>query len=735
MKKTIIILCSIIIFIILACFFIIPPIAKSYIENNSKELVHRKITLEGLSCNIFTGSANIESLKMYEEDDKTTFVSFDNLHVNLNLLGLLTKKCEVESLTLAGAEISIIQNGEKFNFDDIVDFFTADSTEVEDTEDSDWGIIINDIHLDRSYFLYKDVEVGSEWALRDISLFIPGIDLSDVKADMGLEFAFKNGGTLTTNIKYDTDKELYDLRVKINKFHIEPILPYLQQSFNVDSVRGEFSSALSIKGSTNHIMNFDVNGDLTIHDFALVDTKGKQVLAFNEVNTTIEKIDLINDKYILKSLIVNDLRSYYEIYKNNSDNITELFKEESTDSTQTDTVETAMSITIKDLQIKNASLTYIDNTLPTPFNYTISDIIVNAQNFNPDLKNNVTAQALLQNSGRLKLKWTGSAYDISNQNINISLSNLELKPFTPYSLSLFGFPISDGHLSIQSNNVIINNMLDGANKINIYNPKLGDKNKDIKAEYNLPLKLGLYVLTDKNGKADLNLPVTGNIDSPDFSYKKIIFKALGNLLVKVASSPFNAFKSNSEEFDNIVIPSPYSATITNEEFAKFAQISNLYQEKPMLKLTVTQEICYAKTIQDYCVNNLKKNFYTSHTNNLSEDILQNELLLQEKYSSLNISSKELSTFADSLLQAQNIAFGKKTTNEQKAILLYEKEMESILTQETTERNNRLWTYLHQEQNIPDSSLTIQTNIVKENEEKAKKNLYKIEWHLDASEEE
>ncbi|MCQ2607872.1 MAG: DUF748 domain-containing protein [Bacteroidales bacterium] len=730
MKKAIIIICITATFIILATFFIVPPIAKSYIENHSKELVHRKITLDGLSCNIFTGSADVASFKMYEEDDATTFVSFDKLHVNLNLLGLLTKKCEVETIILAGAEISVIQNGDKFNFDDIIDFFSSDSTEVDD-EPSDWAILINDIHLDRSYFIYKDLEVGSEWALRDISLYVPGIDLSDVKADMGLEFAFKNGGTLTTNIKYDTDKELYDLRVKINQFHLDPILPYLQQSFNVESVRGVFSSALSIKGSTNHIMEFDVNGDLTVHDFALVDSKGKQVLTFDEINTSIEKIDLIHDKYVLKSLIANNLNTYYEIYKNNSDNITELFKE---DTVQTDTTETAMSITIKDLQIKNANVTYIDNTLPTPFNYQISDINVNAQNFNPDLKNNVTAQAVLQNSGRLKLKWIGSAYDISNQNINITLSNLELKPFTPYSLQYFGFPISDGHLSIQSNNVIINNMLDGANKINIYNPKLGDKNKDIKSEYNLPLKLGLYVLTDKNGKVDLNLPVTGNIESPDFSYRKIIFKTLGNLLVKVASSPFNALKSNSEDLETISIPTPYTASITNEEFAKFAQIGNLYQEKPMLKLNITQEICYSKTIESYCINALKKDFYISRNSNLSEDILQNELLLQEKYSAVNLSSNEMTTFADSLLHAKNIAFNKKTTNERKAILLYEKEMEAILNQDATERNNRLWTFLNKEQNIPDTSVTIKTNIIKDTDgEKVKKNLYTIEWQLETEE--
>lgn len=115
-------------------------------------------------------------------------------------------------------------------------------------------------------------------------------------------------------------------------------------------------------------------------------------------------------------------------------------------------------------------------------------------------------------------------------------------------------------------------------------------------------------------------------------------------------------------------------------------------------------------------------------------MIQNELLLQEKYSSINLSSNEIGAFADSILRANNISFGKKTTNEQKAILLYEKDMETILNQDATERNNKLQTFLNKDQNIPDTSFTIQTNFIKESEgQKGKKNLYTIEWGFETTE--
>ena len=48
------------------------------------------------------------------------------------------------------------------------------------------------------------------------------------------------------------------------------------------------------------------------------------------------------------------------------------------------------------------------------------------------------------------------------------------------------------------------------------------------------------MLKDADGKIDLDLPVRGNVDDPEFSYGSVIWGALGNLLLKVVTSPFAA---------------------------------------------------------------------------------------------------------------------------------------------------------------------------------------------------
>lgn len=737
MKKTIIIIGSTLVALIAIITFAISPIAEWYIQKHSKDLIGRKATMENLSVNIFSGRVKVDDFTLFEADETTPFVSFNLLDVNLNMLGLLGSKVEVEHVLLSDANIRIVQNEDYFNFNDIIDFF-SDTTEVEDTTESDWDVIINDIHLDHSYVCYQDKGVGSEWNLKDISIIIPGIDLSDLQADMGLQLDFLNGGKLHTNVKYDTEKALYDLWLDIENFKLAPILPYLQQSLNVKDISGTFNTKLNLKGSTDHVMDFDANGTLTIADFKLIDSQDKELLAFSEAETAINQIDMIQNYIELNMLHVNGLKSYYEVFKDNSDNFTMLFKEDTT-SLQTDTVEIAsedekpLNIAINDLHIQEAEVNYIDHTLPQTFNYVVNDIDIAASNFDMAKRNNISLTATLQNSGRLKVKWIGSMEDISNQNITVNLNNLEISPFSPYSLAMFGNPITDGHISIQSQNIIVNNNLHGTNKINIYNPKIGDKDKNVKAEYNIPLKVGIYVLTDKNGKVDLDLPVSGNINSPDFSYGKIILKTLGTLLVKVAASPFKALNMGGDEFDKV----EFTATaneFSDMEYAKFARIGALQQAKPELKVRLSQHVLYSKAITDYCLIELKKNMaIQDSTNSITEDNAD-DLIIRDTYTNISDKSPELAAFADKAMVQRGLKSNKKLSIQQKATLLYENDMKESIQKDMTWRNALLQSYLTKQCALSDTVFSISSDLIESDTAKNFKDHYSIEWILGDTEE-
>ena len=95
-----------------------------------------------------------------------------------------------------------------------------------------------------------------------------------------------------------------------------------------------------------------------------------------------------------------------------------------------------------------------------------------------------------------------------------------MKPFTSYFDPIFAYRITGGNLSLVSQNVITNNNLKGANLLNIYDCEV-EKDKTVqKPEYKVPLKMALYIVKDKDDKISIDLPVSGNVNSPEFSYKR-----------------------------------------------------------------------------------------------------------------------------------------------------------------------------------------------------------------------
>jgi len=45
-------------------------------------------------------------------------------------------------------------------------------------------------------------------------------------------------------------------------------------------------------------------------------------------------------------------------------------------------------------------------------------------------------------------------------------------------------------------------------------------------------------LADRNGVIDLDLPISGSLNDPEFRLAPVIFKIIGNLIMKAVTSPF-----------------------------------------------------------------------------------------------------------------------------------------------------------------------------------------------------
>ncbi|MEP6739895.1 MAG: DUF748 domain-containing protein, partial [Caldimonas sp.] len=157
-----------------------------------------------------------------------------------------------------------------------------------------------------------------------------------------------------------------------------------------------------------------------------------------------------------------------------------------------------------------------------------------------------------------------------------------------------GYGIERGKMSVDLAYVIKpDGQLTASNKIVLNQLAFGDKVEGAPAS--LPVKLAVALLADRHGIIDLDLPVGGSINDPQFSLGGVIWKIVTNLIAKALTSPFSLLSSalgggggGSGEISTIEF-APGTATLLPAAKASLDKIATALVERPQLTMTVSGE--------------------------------------------------------------------------------------------------------------------------------------------------
>lgn len=173
--------------------------------------------------------------------------------------------------------------------------------------------------------------------------------------------------------------------------------------------------------------------------------------------------------------------------------------------------------------------------------------------------------------------------------IKAKVRDLELAPMSPYSVKYSGHGIERGKLSVDvAYQILPNGQLTATNKIVLSQLVFGDAVEGAPAS--LPVRLATALLADSKGVIDIDLPVSGSVNDPQFSVGPVIFKALINLIVKAVTSPFSLLASalgggDAGELSTVHFDAG-SAVLTEEARTGLDKIAKALESRPALKMTV-----------------------------------------------------------------------------------------------------------------------------------------------------
>jgi hypothetical protein len=169
----------------------------------------------------------------------------------------------------------------------------------------------------------------------------------------------------------------------------------------------------------------------------------------------------------------------------------------------------------------------------------------------------------------------------------VSFKGVEMTSVTPYSGRFAGYEIEKGKLSIDVSYLVENRTLRAKQRFVIDQLELGERVESPDA-VRLPLKLAVALLKDRNGVIDIDLPMSGSLDDPQFRMGPLIWKAFVGLLSKAATAPFALLGSlfgGGEEM-NLIDFAAGDSTLDAAAQEKIASIAKALEERPGLELDV-----------------------------------------------------------------------------------------------------------------------------------------------------
>ncbi|MGA0569290.1 DUF748 domain-containing protein [Variovorax sp. VNK109] len=200
-----------------------------------------------------------------------------------------------------------------------------------------------------------------------------------------------------------------------------------------------------------------------------------------------------------------------------------------------------------------------------------------------ELRGRAEGTASLEITGKLNPLAKPLALDVRGK-----VRDLELSPLSPYSIKYAGHGIERGKLSVDvAYKVQPDGQLTASNKLVLNQLTFSEPVPG--APNSLPVKLAVALLADRNGVIDIDLPISGSLNDPQFSLGPVIFKVIVNLIVKAITSPFSllagAFGGGGDELSAITFPAGTSE-VTPQSQQSLDKIAKALADRPALRMTV-----------------------------------------------------------------------------------------------------------------------------------------------------
>lgn len=166
-----------------------------------------------------------------------------------------------------------------------------------------------------------------------------------------------------------------------------------------------------------------------------------------------------------------------------------------------------------------------------------------------------------------------------------ALKDFDLSPVTPYSGRYVGYAVRRGKLNVDLKYDLKQRQLAAEHRVLVDQFAFGQKVESPEAT-DLPVRLAVALLKDRKGQINIDVPVRGSLDDPEFSVLRVVLKVLRDLVAKAATAPFamlGALVGGGEELSYVDF-APGSADLDDTGIKKLELLAKALLDRPELQV-------------------------------------------------------------------------------------------------------------------------------------------------------
>lgn len=170
--------------------------------------------------------------------------------------------------------------------------------------------------------------------------------------------------------------------------------------------------------------------------------------------------------------------------------------------------------------------------------------------------------------------------------IQATAKGIELTRMTPYAARYAGYAIDKGTLSVNVHYKVDGGKLDASNQIFLDQLTFGEKT-DSPDAVKLPVLFAVSLLKNSKGEIDINLPISGSLEDPQFSVGGIIWRVLVNLITKAVTAPFALLSGGGSDELGYVAFDAGQGELSDSARQRLDTLAAKLVDRPALKLAAT----------------------------------------------------------------------------------------------------------------------------------------------------